>query len=339
MRLQSLGERELISAIRKEFSDTRPDVLLGIGDDAAVVRPGKSPLLLTKDLLLEGFHFIRGLHPPYFLGRKSLNINLSDIAAMGGVPKFALLGLGLPASLDTAWLRDYFAGFKSAVKQGKVALLGGDVSESKKIFISVTVIGEGKNIVQRKGALPGHLVFVSGYLGDSRQGLILHRQGIKLGKNKKTDSLLRSFLDPVPQVSLGQALSRQRLVSSMIDVSDGLSVDLFHLCQESRLGAEIYLEKLPISPELRAFQKNPSGFALHGGEDYQLLFTISHQDSEALSKLQKKFMLTFIGKMTRKREICVIDRRGKRMPLEIKGYEHFVNKRRTAPRRKRIRIF
>ncbi len=338
MRLESLGERELISALRKEFSESRKDVILGIGDDTAVVRPGKGALLLTKDLLLEGFHFIRSLHPPYFLGRKSLNVNLSDIAAMGCVPKFALLGLGLPADLDTAWLREYFSGFKSATKEGKVILVGGDLSESKKVFISVTVIGEGKNIIQRKGARAGHLLYVSGYLGDSKQGLLLLKQGIKPGKNRKADPLLRAFLDPLPQVSLGQTLSRQKLVSSMIDVSDGLSVDLFHLCQESRLGAEIDLEKLPISPELRYFQKNPRSFALHGGEDYQLLFTVPPENKGALSRLQKKYMLTLIGKMTGRHDILVIDQRGKRKPLEIKGYEHFRDKRRTAPRRKKIRI-
>jgi thiamine-monophosphate kinase len=338
MKLQSLAERELIRAIRKEFSESRQDVILGIGDDAAVVQPGKRLLLLTKDLLFEDYHFIPSLNPPYFLGRKSLNVNLSDIAAMGGKPKFALLGLGLPSATDTKWLEEYFSGFKSAAKEWNVILLGGDVSESKKISISVTIIGEGKNVIRRSGAKPGHLLYVSGYLGDAKQGFLLLKKGWNLGKDKKADPLLRAFLDPVPQISLGQELSRHKLASSMIDLSDGLSVDLFHLCQESGLGAEIYLERLPLSPEIQHFEKKPRSLALHGGEDYQLLFSVAPRNSKFMLKLQKKYHLASIGRMTGKKGIYVIDSRGKRKPLEIKGYEHFVRKRQEALRRKKISI-
>jgi len=323
MKLQNLGERELISRIRKDFSKFIPDVFLGIGDDAAVVKVGKKYLIFTKDLLFEGIHFIKDLHPPYLLGRKSLNVNLSDIAAVGGVPKYALLGLGLPSKTDTGWLKEYFSGFKSAVEEGGLALIGGDISESKKISISVTVIGEGQNIIQRGGAKEGHLLFVSGSLGDTKQGFILLKKGYRLGDDKRADLFLKAFLNPLPQISLGKELSRLNLASSMIDVSDGLSVDLSHLCQESGVGAEVYLDRLPLSPEIYHFRKQPYGLALHGGEDYQLLFTVPPQNLKFLLRLQKKYRITSIGRIIKKRQIFLVNQKGKRKPLKISGYQHF----------------
>lgn len=323
MKLQNLGEKEIISRIRKDFSKPHPHVIVGIGDDAAIIRHGKKSLLITKDLLFEDIHFLPALHPPRLLGRKSLNVNLSDVAAVGGVPKYALLGLGLPPEMDTSWLSEYFSGFKSAAEEQGVALIGGDISQSKKIAISVTVIGEGGNIIQRRGAEAEDHLFVSGSLGNARQGLILLKKGYRLGDDKKADPFLRAFLDPLPRIPLGRELSRLNLASSMIDVSDGLSVDLSHLCEESGVGAEIHLDKLPLSPEIHRFQRQPYRLALHGGEDYELLFSVPPQSLRSLSRLQKKYKITFIGRMIKKKEIFLIDHRGKRKPLEIKGYQHF----------------
>jgi thiamine-monophosphate kinase len=323
MKLQNLGEKELISRIRKDFSILRPDVSVGIGDDAAVIKHGKKFLIITKDLLFEGIHFLSPLHPPYLLGRKSLMVNLSDVAAMGGWPKYALLGLGLPPELDSSWLKEYFYGFKSAAEAEGVVLIGGDISQSKKIAISVTVIGEGKNIIQRGGAEVGHHLFASGSLGNARQGLILLKKGYRLGDDKKADPFLQAFLDPLPCIALGKELSRLKLASSMIDISDGLSVDLSHLCEESGVGAEIHLDRLPLSPEIQHFQRQPYRLALHGGEDYELLFSVPPQDLRSLSRLQKNHKITFIGQMVKKKEIFLIDRRGNRRPLKIKGYQHF----------------
>lgn len=323
MKLLRLGEKELISAIRKEFSVMPKNLLVGIGDDAAVIKAGKTHFIFTKDLLLEDIHFISSFHPPRLLGRKSLNVSLSDIAAMGGTPKYAMLGLGLPFRTDPGWIEDFFSGFKSAALDEGVSLIGGDISRAKKITLSVTVVGEGTNIIKRSEAKPGSILFVSGTLGDARQGLLLLKRGFKLGDDKRADVLLKAFLDPVPKISLGQELSRLKLASSMIDVSDGLSVDLEHICQESGCGAEIKLEKLPLSPELGTFQRKPYDFALHGGEDYQLLFSVSSEKIKSISRLQKKYMITSIGCMIPEREIILVDQRGKRKRLEIKGWEHF----------------
>jgi len=323
MKLQNLGEKELISRIRRDFSTLHPQVIVGIGDDAAIIRPGKKSLIITKDLLFEGVHFLPSLHPPFFLGRKSLVVNLSDVAAMGGLPKYALLGLGLPPEMDSSWLKQYFSGFKSAAVEEGVALIGGDLSQAKKIIISVTVVGEGENIIQRRGAEPGDHLFVSGSLGNARQGLILLKKGFRLGDDKKADLFLRAFLDPFPRIALGKELSRLNLASSMIDVSDGLSVDLSHLCEESGTGAEIHLSRLPLSPEIRHFQRQPYRLALHGGEEYELLFSVPPEKLRTLSRLQKKFKISLIGQMIKRKGIFLIDSQGKRRPLEIKGYQHF----------------
>ena len=323
MKLKLLREREILTAIRKEFSDMPRDLILGIGDDAAVIKTREKYLILTKDLLIEDYHFIVSFHPPYFLGRKSLNVNLSDVAAMGGKPRYALLGLAFPEKTPTRWVEEFFAGFKSAAEEWKVTLAGGDISQSKKIAVSVTVLGEGKTIIRRDGAKPGHLLFVSGNLGDSQQGLILLRKKFKPEDDELADPLLKAFLDPTPQVSLGQGLSRLKMPSAMIDISDGLSVDLMNLCQESGCGAEIEEASLPLSFGLCYWQRKPYELALHGGEDYQLLFSVPLEKLDFMAQLQKKYKITCIGKMTKEKGIFLIDKDGKKKPLEIKGFEHF----------------
>jgi thiamine-monophosphate kinase len=324
MKLKSLGERELIALIRQEFSGRRKDILLGIGDDAAVLRPGKYFSVITKDLLVENVDFIRRLHPAFYIGRKSLNVNLSDIAAMGAAPKYALLGLGLPRDLSVEWIQEFLAGFKSAARRERVALVGGDISKASKITISVTVIGEGQTIVRRDGARSGDLVFVSGTLGDAKLGFMLMNRGATLGRDRITDAALRAFLDPVPRVALGQKISGGKIASSMIDTSDGLSVDLMHLCEESGTGAEIDLTELPLSAGMKAFGgRNAFRYALHGGEDFELLFTVRPRKIKAVAGLQRIHKITPIGRIIREKGIFAVDRRGRRMPLAVRGYEHF----------------
>jgi thiamine-monophosphate kinase len=327
MKLERLSERSLIAAIRKEFARPGKNIRIGIGDDAAVLRPGKLPLILTKDLLVEDVDFIRKIHPAYYIGRKSLNVNLSDVAAMGGNPKYALLGLGFPADLPTNWVREFMAGFESAARQARVQLIGGDISRAKQIVISVTVLGEAKKPVTRSGAGPGHLIFVSGCLGDAKLGFVLTLKGLALGGNQSADRLLRAFLDPVPQIELGRELAQKNIASSMIDISDGLSVDLMHLCEESGTGAEIELQSLPLSPGMKKFGgKRAVEYALHGGEDFELLFTATLEKERLLEGLKKKFRITNIGRITRRKGIFALDPCGAKRSLSVKGYEHFTSK-------------
>ncbi len=322
MKLRSLRERDLVAAIRRDFPAKKRGLVLGIGDDAAVIRRAGNFHSLTTDLLVEDVHFTAALHPPYYLGRKSLNVSLSDIAAMGGQPRFALLGLALRKGLKTPWVEEFFRGLGTAAEESGVGLIGGDISTAKKITVSITVWGEGKTYITRSGARPGDSIFLSGQAGDAAAGLRLLRKGFRLGQDKRADSLLLAFLDPVPQVALGRALDRRQAATAMIDTSDGLSVDLFHLCEESRTAAVVELERLPLSSALRFFEKRPDRLALHGGEDYGLLFTASPRKSKFMAGIQKRFGFRRIGRMVPGRGMVTVDQNGRKRPLEIEGFEH-----------------
>lgn len=323
MKLQRLEEKELIQAIRKEFRTRQTGLTLGVGDDAAVIELGGKNLVITKDLLLEGVHFLLAIHPPRLLGRKSLNVNLSDLAAMGALPRYALLGLGIPLGTGTGWIEDFFTGFKSAANEYDVRLIGGDITRAQKVTLSVTLLGEGKNIIKRSGARPGHFLFVSGTLGEAREGLILLKKGAKLGEDRRVDKMLNAFLDPKARVDLGRELSRLRAASAMIDISDGLSVDLGHICEESGCGAEIEREKVPVSSELLVLQKRSFDLALNGGEDYQLLFSVPPNRLNAVSRLKKRYTLTHIGTMLKEKGIFLVDSRGKRKTIRYHTWQHF----------------
>jgi thiamine-monophosphate kinase len=322
MRLKELGERRVISRIRRAFSEPRTDILIGIGDDAALVKAPRS-LLLTTDILVEDEDFRRAVHPPRLLGRKALNVNLSDIAAMGGRPLHALVGMAMPGDLEESWLRQFMAGFRSAAREARVALVGGDLSQSGKVMISVTVTGEAKSPVTRSGARAGDWVFVSGTLGDAAQGFRLLEEGGLQGKGRGAGPLVRAFLDPVPLLELGALLARRKLASAMIDVSDGLSVDLAHICEESRVGAEVEASLVPISPALRRLSKDPLDMALNGGEDFELLFTVRPAKLATVRKLSSRFDLTMIGRVTAGKKIFLVGSDKKKEPIRAGGFEHF----------------
>lgn len=322
MRLKELGERRVISRIRRAFRQPRADILLGIGDDAALVKtPGS--LLLTTDILVEDEDFRRAVHPPRLLGRKTLNVNLSDIAAMGGRPLHALVGMATPGDVEEGWLRQFMAGFRSAAREAGVALVGGDLSQADKVMIAVTVTGEAKSPVTRSGARAGDWVFVSGTLGDAAQGFRLLEEGALKGMGRGTASLIKAFLDPAPRLELGALLARRKLVSAMIDISDGLSVDLAHICEESGVGAEVEASRIPVSAALKRFAKDPLARALHGGEDFELLFTVRPAKLAAVEGLPSRFRLTRIGRVTARRKIFLITPDNKKDPLYARGFEHF----------------
>ena len=324
MKLPRLAEQELIAAIRADFSGKKQGGLaLGIGDDAAVIKPGGENLVLTTDLLVEGSHFLRSLYPPYLLGRKSLNVNISDVAAMGGRPLYALLGLGLPPSLPRSWVERFFAGMRSAAEAGRVRLIGGDLALAEKILISVTLVGQAKTFVRRSGGKPGHLLFVSGYPGRANAGRELLQSGVRSGRDRAADRLIKTFLDPVPQVELGLRLSKLGAASAMLDTSDGLSVDIDNLCRESRVGAEILADYIPISPELKRLRKSPLQDALYGGEDYGLLFSVPPSKLSAVAKLEKEFCLSRIGRLVPGGKVYLLDPSGRKTLFVPRGFRHF----------------
>ena len=341
MKLSELGEFGLINRIRKLASRKPSSALVGIGDDAAVLKLS-SPhcLLVTTDLLLEGIHFDLSFTDFYSLGWKSAAVNLSDIAAMGGVPRFCLSALGIPDGISVEQITDFYRGFNAVLKVHSASLVGGDTSASKKdLFISITAIGEAgrSEILTRAGARPGDRIFVTGTLGDSAAGLEL----LKAGRRRQAAGgrhLIQRHLRPIPRVSEGRKMALSGCVSAMIDISDGLSSDLSHICRQSGVGAEINKERIPLSEPLRqsrTLTKPVIHYALSGGEDYELLFTVP---SAKLKKIKALGLdVTEIGITTSGKTVSLIDSGGKK-PFLASGYDHFAeHQKRSARTRARFK--
>jgi len=352
MELRQLGEWGLIHRIQTSFtSPKRSNVVLGLGDDAAVIRisSGKS-LLLTTDLLVEGVDFELPLCSYKQIGYKALAVNLSDIAAMGGLPRYFLVSLAIPSRTPVSSVDQLYRGMQGLAKQFKVALIGGDTSSSPQgFFLNLVVAGETEpsRLVRRAGARVGDQIFVTGTLGDSRAGLeILKSQaaGRKMQTNTKMAGkrsarsrplimLIRRHLYPMPRVREGRLLATKGVASAMMDLSDGLASDLRRLCEASRVGALIDTALLPISPSLSRYAglkaRGPSEYALKGGEDFELLFTVSPSRIARLIELQQggQMKATRIGVIRPQREgISLIAQNGKKKKLNAQGYEHFRSK-------------
>ena len=331
-KIKELGEFGLIHHLSSRLKFRASDSILGIGDDCAVY-PAKSGMkeVVSTDALVEDIHFKLSTTTPETLGRKAISVSLSDIAAMGGTPKRVLVTLGLPKKLSVSFLDKLYSGFNEICNQFKVELCGGDtVSSPKSFFINVTVIGEAKRVFTRKGAKPGDLIFVTGTLGDSSLGLKLLGNKKKGGKDHKF--LVKRHLDPLARVEEAGLLARSKLnITSMIDISDGLVQDLYHVCKASKVGARIFQERLPQSPEfIRTCAKNkfsPLPHLLNGGEDYELLFTLPADGVKNLNRqfLKAKVLVTQVGEISLKpRKVLLEMRDGTKKPLpDSEGFNHF----------------
>ena len=263
------SEEEIVGEILRQASRVpQPGVSVGIGDDAAVVAalPRGERLLLSTDQVIEGTHFIPDLHPPRALGHKCLARGLSDIAAMGGAPLYFLLSLCLPAWVDRDWLRSYLGGLLKLSKRCGVPLVGGDVAGGGQFAADVTVVGAvgARRLLLRSGAKPGHIIFVSGQLGGSALGL----ERLSTREFPVSDAAIRRHLYPQPRLELGRFLQNTVGATAAMDLSDGLSTDLERLVKASGVGAEIEESAVP------RFRGASAAQALHGGEDYELLFTV-----------------------------------------------------------------
>lgn len=331
MKLSDLGEFGLIGRIAKGLPHLSTRVAAGIGDDAAVLslRP-LSVLLATTDMLLEGVHFDLSYTDFFSLGWKAAAANLSDIAAMGGIPRFCLTAIAVPSDLLSSDILDFYRGFERLIRRHHAELVGGDTCGSRRgVVISVTVLGEAhkKRFLLRSGAKPGHRVFVTGTLGDSAAGLeILRRRG-KMNDMSGAKLLTKRHLRPEPRVEWGRMIAQSGCASSMIDISDGLSSDLAHICEESGVGAELYSEQIPISRSLRLFSrlsgKPAIDYALSGGEDYELLFTVP---PSKLGRIPADIPAVEIGRITQGGNIFISDRSGTRRRLVPSGYDHFAKR-------------
>jgi thiamine-monophosphate kinase len=327
-------EKEIIGQIRNRCPAAAADLLRGIGDDCAVIRRGGELVeLVTTDTLVEGVHFDPAWHPPELLGRKAAAVNLSDIAAMGGRPRYAFLSLGLPADYRPEWLNSFLAGFLARLEAAGTVLAGGDtVCSPRGIVLAVTVLGEAAagRVLLRSGAGVGDLVMVSGPLGEAAAGLELCRRGLNAGAAATGwQPLLQAHLDPEPELALGAILAGSALVSAMMDLSDGLATDLAQLCRESGVGAELEGDALPQSDLLRQaaalLRVEPRPWSLAGGEDYRLLFTVAAARAGELAGLVRRELgreLYRVGRITAGSGVFLTDRQGRREITDL-GYDHF----------------
>jgi thiamine-monophosphate kinase len=325
-----LTERGFISRLRQSAAGAGPALLRGIGDDCAVFAPAADrSLLVTTDTLVEGVHFDCRWHPPELLGRKAASVNLSDIAAMGGEPKYALLSLALPGDTDEGWLELFMGGLLGALGEQKTNLIGGDTVRSDRLTFSVTLIGSAApdRILYRTGARPGDLVWASGYLGEAAAGLDLCR--LADARKENWPELVKAHLDPRPRVALGLFLAASGIVHAMMDLSDGLATDLAHLCVESSCGAVVSADLLPLSPALRAVAshlgRSPVEYALTGGEDYELLFTTAPGVRGSLPGLVRAATgldIHCLGEIVAGSGVRLLQD-GEKREIAYHGYDHF----------------
>jgi len=307
---ERMSEKKLIRHIRR-LARASASVVTGIGDDCAVLRlPPGHELLVTTDFSIENVHFRRDWHSPELVGRRCLTRGLSDIAAMGGEPRAAFLSLAVASDVPQEWVNRFLKGLLDLAQEFKLPLAGGDTAQSPRgIQADIVVVGsvpKGKAIL-RSGAKPGDQIYVTGELGRAAAALL------RLAQSKPGFH----YLPPQARVAVGQSLRRRGIVSAMIDVSDGLSTDLEHICLESHVGAEIQAHAIPRAQ----IERKPVALeqALHGGDDYELLFT-----SPAAVRAQVAGVrVTRIGQITHSKGMRLITEDGKKRRLKAEGWEHF----------------
>ncbi len=332
MKVSELGEFGLIKLLADIVNKSKnardaswQQLLIGIGDDAAAWKGDSSIQLATTDSLVQDTHFDLNITGWEELGWKAVAVNLSDIAAMGGVPKYALISLALPGELETDCVSSLYQGMVQIANQFGVAIVGGNIASASKTVINVTVLGslESKSPLTRSAALLGDQIAVTGYLGLSAAGLRMLKQ--KLNFDAETSRILRqAHLKPMPRVNEGQILLQQG-VKAAIDISDGLLADLTHIRKASKVSAKIKEDLVPIHPVVRAnFKLDCQQLALSGGEDYELLFTAS---SEIVDRVKQAVTcpVTVIGEITEGTpgQVTVVDAAGKSVPWQQAGWEHF----------------
>lgn len=318
-----MEEFRLIDKLTSQLRQKRSDVLIGPGDDCAVVRVGGKNILLTTDLLIEEIHFHRNWMTSEQIGFKAMRVNLSDIAAMGGKPLFALLSVGLPPSLRGREAERIFAGLRQAGEEVGCAIVGGDTNASDRLILNVALAGEAPSgrFLTRGGARVGDGLYVTGTIGGSALGL----KALQKGRRRGYEPEIRAHLRPPLRLDIGRYLTRLKGVHAMIDLSDGLAGDLRHILDRSGVGAEVDMGRLPLPAgfdrRARSLGADPAALALSGGEDYELLFAASPR-----VKIPSKIHgvpVTKIGRITPQQEgLRFLDRSGRPWRLP-RGFQHF----------------
>ena len=313
------SEDELLEAIRRVFGGAGPPVVIGPGDDAAVTEHGAGELVLTTDVLVEDVHFRRERTTARDLGYKAIAVNVSDVAAMAASPRFAVCALTLSDAVDAAWVMELAGGMRECCDEFALSLVGGNLSRGRDVSIAVTIAGEVAEgrAVRRDGARPDHVIVVTGSLGGAAAGLRL--AGRRSWTEDERDALRRQ-VRPTPRVGEAAVLAAEG-ATSMIDVSDGLALDLSRLCAASGVGARVELARIPVHPAATPEE------ALGGGEDYELLATLPSPDAveAARSRLAEAFgvPLAAIGRIIEGAGLVAVADDGQERPLDPTGWEHF----------------
>jgi len=333
-----LSEDTFIEWMARLSRGSGPRPVVGIGDDAAVLAlPRRTQTLLTTDFLTEGVHFLFDRTPPRLLGRKAIAVNLSDIAAMGGVPHAALVSVGLPRGTAGSWARGLAQGLAEQARRHRVAIVGGDTCAAERVFVSVTLLGvvEPGRAVRRSGARAGDGLYVTGAVGASAAGLAHIRRrtrpSLRPASRERAAArrrLAQAHLDPEPRVRFGRALGMSGLASAMIDLSDGLAKDLPRLCAASRSGAVLLEMAVPVDAAAETLfgRERALRLAISGGEDYELLFAARPGTEALLASLAVRLRtaVTRIGTVTQARDgVRLLGRDGRYRPLPRPAFEHF----------------
>jgi thiamine-monophosphate kinase len=327
MLIKDIGEFDLIKRISTGLISTGRPVIVGIGDHSAVLQPQAGTLqLVTTDMLVENVHFRLDIAQPFQIGWKSLAVNVSDIAAMGGEPTYAFISIGLPRETTVEFVDELYSGMTKIAEIHPVDIVGGDTVSSPDLVINIALLGEveAENLVLRSGAKAGDALVVTGDLGGSEAGLAILKHGLPVEGTGK-------HLMPAPRAREGRLLAKSGHVTSMIDISDGLASEVHHICEASGTGARLYMRNIPISHNVRRVSehigKEPYDFALYGGEDYELLFTCQPDKVSLLAEdILKDYgtPLTIVGQiMEMSHCITIEDTSGRIVPLEPRGYDHF----------------
>jgi thiamine-monophosphate kinase len=331
MKVSELGEFGLIDLLARMVSSSQDNhlaprqLVVGIGDDAAAWHSQASTQLATVDSLIQDVHFSLSTTSWKELGWKALAVNLSDIAAMGGVPRYALISLALPGNTEVEDVTALYEGILELAQQFEVFTVGGDTSNAPMVSITITVLGSSRNkhILRRSTARPGDKVAVTGHLGSAAAGLKILTDKLQLDA-EVTSYLREAFLRPRPRIAEGQLLVKQGVVTA-IDISDGLLSDLRHICEASQVSARVEFDRLPVQAMVREnFGDNALKLALAGGEDYELLFTASAEIMQRV-KREATCPVTVIGEIYGEKpgEISLFDTNGNPVNLRETGWEHF----------------
>ncbi|HNQ46664.1 MAG TPA: thiamine-phosphate kinase [Syntrophorhabdus sp.] len=319
-----IPENRLIDKIRR-FADRSRDVLRGIGDDGAVIKLSQGSYVLVQDAMVEHVHFKFSFTNPYDVGKKAVYVNISDVLSMGALPLYFLVTIGITPALTSKDIGRLYHGMRQAAREFGAIMIGGDTTESKSdFFIDVSMIGKlvTKTYLGRDRAKEGDLIAVTGSLGESAYGLHLLLEG---KPTKGMSTFLKRYASPKPPYPVWKEIVKHDITRAMMDISDGLLIDLGRMMAESKKGAVIHLEKLPIPPLLR--KKNKEVLALSGGEDYQLLFTFPKSRLKKIQgMIQQGYPISIIGEVKQGKDVTVLSQ-GKVYEAPEKGYEHFGNSR------------